>query len=54
VSFPQASACYRLALRLAVTPYAEPTGLSGVEEVKIEAVTVGEHHNMRGPPDMWH
>jgi hypothetical protein len=28
--------------------------LPGVEEMKIKAVAVGEHHNMRCPPDMRH
>jgi hypothetical protein len=28
--------------------------LTGIKEMKIEAVTVGKHHNMRCPPYMWH
>jgi hypothetical protein len=28
--------------------------LAGIKEMKIEAVTVGKHHNMRCPPYMWH
>ena len=28
--------------------------LAGIKEMKIEAVTVGKHHNMRCPPYMGH
>lgn len=28
--------------------------LPGVEEMKIKTVAVGEHHNMRCPPDVRH
>lgn len=32
----------------------ESKGLLGVKEMKVEAITVGKHHNMRSPPDMRH
>ncbi|SUX61094.1 Uncharacterised protein [Citrobacter amalonaticus] len=28
--------------------------LTGIKEMKVKTITVGKHHNMCCPPDMWH
>jgi len=48
----QQAVCLYLQGNTARRPKSED--LSGVKEVKVEAITVGKHHNMCCPPDMGH